>query len=571
MKKTILCLVLVLGLTALAAAAKPLRVKLIPMGTYSTGIFDDGAAQIVDYHAPSRTLYVTNVGDETIDVLEISPLGNPRLSSQIALSGPPLSVAINPVLDLIAVSIEADEATDPGTVQFFDIDGQPLGSIGAGPLPDMVVWTPDGTKLLVANEGEPTNTEYEPEVTVDEDGTEIVEEFVDPEGSISIITLGESGDLAAMVAAATEVKAGFDAFDKEELLAKGVRIFGPDATVAQDIEPEYITIAADSATAWVTLQENNAVAVIDIAAAQIADIFGFGTKNHMLPGNGLDASNKDKAINIQNWPVQGMYQPDGIANYTASVEVDDEIVEKTFLVTANEGDARDFSETRAGKLDLADYGITAAIMELQENEYLGRLKLTTEFPAQTDDEGNYLNLISYGGRSFSIWDDEGNLVFDSGDDFEQIMADEYPDVFNSTDDETAFDNRSDDKGPEPEDVELAAIGQSTIAFISLERMGGIMTYDITDPTEPRFLDYVNNRDFSEEPVLEDADGNESTNPKAGDLSTEGMIFISAADSPTGQALLAVANEVSGTTTVFTVVTKGHVKKRTKRVKHHASP
>ncbi len=562
MKKTILCLVLVLSLTAVATAAKPLDVKLIPMGSYSTGVFDDGAAQIVDYHAPSRTLYVTNVADETIDVLEISPLGNPRLSSQILLSGPPLSVAINPVLDLIAVSIEADEATDPGTVQFFDIDGQLLGSVAAGPLPDMVVWTPDGTTLLVANEGEPTNTDYDPEIITDENGDEI-EYFVDPEGSISIITLGDGADLSAMIAAATEVKAGFDAFDKDELLTKGVRIFGPDATVAQDIEPEYITVAGDSATAWVTLQENNAVAVIDIAAAQITDIFGFGTKNHMLPGNGFDASNRDDAINIQNWPVQGMYQPDGIANYTAAVEVDGEVVEKTFLVTANEGDARDFEEKRAAKLDLADYGITAAIKELQENEYLGRLKVTKEFPAQTDEDDNYLNLISYGGRSFSIWDDEGNLVFDSGDDFEQIIADRYPDVFNSTDDETAFDNRSDDKGPEPEDVELGAIGDSTVAFISLERMGGIMAYDITDPTAPRFLDYANNRDFSEEPVLEDADGNESTNPKAGDLSTEGMVFISAADSPTGQALLAVANEISGTTTVFMVVTNGPVRKRTR--------
>jgi hypothetical protein len=433
-------------------------------------------------------------------------------------------VAVHPSLDLVAVSIEGEEVTDPGTVQFFSVDGESLGeAIEVGSLPDMIVWTPNGEKLLVANEAEPSD-DY----------------TVDPEGSVSIITLGAGVETA-----------GFDGvpIDAE------VRIFGPDASAAQDLEPEYIAVSDDSSTAWVTLQENNAVAKLDIDNAQFEWVRSLGYKDHSAEGNGLDASNKDKAISIRSWPVLGMYQPDAVGTYV--------IDGQRYLITANEGDAREYTYEIDGdeivafseEARVADLILDPVAFpdweELQDKENLGRLKVTTSFPAEEGPDG-YAELYSFGARSFTIWTDEGELVFDSGNEFEKILAYTYPEFFNTTDDEHKFDSRSDDKGPEPEHVVLGKIGDSTIAFVGLERMGGIMAYDVSDPQNPRFLDYVNNRNFKVDPEVDD----DVTNRKVRDLGTEGLIFIPADKSPMDQSLVVASNEISGTTTIFIVVTRG---------------
>lgn len=524
MRKLIFCLV-VAGL--MAGEASALELWLEPVGTYATGIFDDKGAQIIDYDATSMRLFITNACDETIDVVSIQQVGAPQLVYQLPLDGAPLSVAVHPTQELIAVAIEGEEVTDRGTVEFYTLDGELLGSVVVGPLPDMLIWTRDGRKVLVANEGEPTNTEYEPE-----NG-----EFVDPEGCVSIITLGPGKPLRQKVENATVVEVGFQEFNdkKQELLDKGIRIYGPDATVAQDLEPEYITLGAGNRFAYVTLQENNAIAKIDVLKAKVVDIVGIGYKDHSVEGNGLDASDKDKAINIQTWPVSGMYQPDAIDSFT----VDDQL----YLIIANEGDARDFEEKKVSKLDLSDvFGTPQEIEWLQDDPNLGRLKVTKVFPATKDDEGNYTSLYCFGGRSFTILDEDGNLVFDSGDELEQITAEQLPDYFNTTDDKTKFDNRSDDKGPEPEHVVVGKIYGHTIAFVGIERIGGIMAYDVSNPANPMFLDYVNNRDFEADPE----------SPEAGDLATEGLVFIPARRSPNRRPLVVAANEVSGTTTVFQV-------------------
>jgi len=333
------------------------------------------------------------------------------------------------------------------------------------------------------------------------------------------------------------VEVGFEGFNdkKQELLDKGVRIFGPGATVAQDLEPEYITLSNGNRFAYVTMQENNAIAKIDVVKAEVVDIFAVGYKDHSVEGNGLDASDKDDDIIIQTWPISGMYQPDVIDSFT----IDDQL----YLIIANEGDARDFEETKIGKLDLADvFGTPEEIEELKENENLGRIKVTKAYPATKDDEDNYTSLYSFGGRSFSILDADGNLVFDSGDEFERITAEQLPDYFNTTDDKTKFDNRSDDKGPEPEHVVVGKIYGHTIAFVGIERIGGIMAYDVSNPSNPTFLDYVNNRYFEEDPE----------SPDAGDLGTEGLLFIPANRSPNKCPLVVAAHEISGTTTVFQV-------------------
>lgn len=500
---------LLLGLLSAPANA----LNLTPIGTYATGIFADGAAEISAYDRVSKRLFVTNGSTSQIDVLDIS---NPTNPTPIFHITPTSGGGINSVAfqgGLLAVAVEAQNLQDPGTVQFFDSNGTFLSSLGVGALPDMVTFTPDGTKVLVANEGEPNDAYTN-----------------DPEGSVSII------DLSQGLPSATVHTADFSSFNGASLPAS-LRIFGPNASVAQDLEPEYIAVAADSSQAWVTLQENNGMGLLDLTTGEFTEIVGLGFKDHSEEGQGLDASDRDGIINISTYNnLFGMYQPDGIAAYSVGGQ--------TYLVTANEGDSRDydgFSEEERVKDLTLDPNAFPNRDELQEDELLGRLTVTTTL-GDTDNDGDFDKLYAFGGRSFSIWNERGNLVFDSGDEFEKIVGDSFPDYFNSDNDENTFDTRSDNKGPEPEGIAIGEIGGRTYAFIGLERVGGVMTYDLSDPFSPVFTGYFNNRDFSGDPEQ----------GTAGDLGPEGLLFIAASDSPNGKPLLVVTNEVSGTTTIYSV-------------------
>jgi hypothetical protein len=252
---------------------------------------------------------------------------------------------------------------------------------------------------------------------------------------------------------------------------------------------------------------------------------------------GLDASDRDNAIRITQWPVFGMYEPDAIYAYQAR--------HRTYLVTANEGDARDWpglsEEARVSSLTL-DPTLFPNASTLKNNANLGRLNVTNT-QGDIDGDGDYDALYTLGGRSFSIWTTDGTQVFDSGSQFERTIAQLLPASFNASNDDRTFDSRSDNKGPEPEGLALGEVGDRTYAFVGLERIGGVMAYDITDPYAPVFMTYANNRDFTVDPA---------TAPAAGDLGPEGLIFIAAKDSPTRRPLLIVANEVSGTVTLYDV-------------------
>ncbi|ERN42464.1 putative extracellular nuclease [Rubidibacter lacunae KORDI 51-2] len=1065
-------------------------ITLTPIGTFSTGVFDESAAEIVAFDPGSQRLFVVNANNATIDILDVSdpsnPVANPMSEDQEVppiTDGPAtgdftftisstnvltvtgtfsgLSSALNPVgavdaegnpvsaihvhtadagtngpilrnltvttfgdglsgvysgefqltadeaaaaLDegfyvnlhtinnpsgelrgqfvqssidatnlgggansvdvangIVAVAIEADNSQDPGTIAFYTTDGDFLNSVTVGALPDMVTFTPDGTKLIVANEGEP-NDDYS----------------VDPEGSVSIIDISEAGNDLAGLTQDNVSTADFIAFNDriEDLRGRGVRIFGPNATVARDLEPEYIAVSGDGSTAYVSLQENNAFAVVDIETSTVLDILPLGFKDYsiglptltefslddaiaaeslgstlegediplgglsglffegvdengfytfithpdrgpdagtsdvdgdgdnerifklpefqpevvrftldpetgniaivdrigltdgngnpltglpnlegddngaapadlegnllefdplgadlegivvdgsgnfwmvdeyrpavyqfdpngallnrfvpegtdpngadtfgtetlpaeyatardnrgfeavaldttngilyafiqtplgndgtgtfnrdvsdesqvirilgidpatgtpvaeyvyllerpdvrqggsvdkigdavfdpatgnffvierdsgsspestkaiyeislsgatnvlgavlpagqtletltpdelggirpvskrevtnlpslgylpsdkpeglaIVPGptagnfalavlndndfepedkatvlgivefaksNKLDASDED-GINLQNFPLLTAYQPDAIATFEG-------LDGRTYIVTANEGDARDydtFSEEAkladlqaAGLLDLNDDGVPDSVTdspfaELNADDQLGEKNLTN-VNGDLDGDGLIEQLVAFGGRSFSVFDPFGNLVFDSGDDFELITAEVLPEDFNSNNDENdSFDNRSDNKGPEPEAVDVGFINGIPYAFIGFERVGGIAVYDLTDPSAPEFVQYLNNRTFRDgdgnpidavfeienDPATED-DNVLITNPAVGDLGPESITFIPAEDSPTGAPLIAVGNEVSGTTTLFSI-------------------
>ncbi|MGE0087623.1 MAG: choice-of-anchor I family protein [Desulfococcaceae bacterium] len=498
-------------------------ISLRNAGSYRTGIFDEGAAEIPAFDPASGRIFVVNGADKSVDILQAADSGALLSgSSRIGqISVTPYGGGVNSVAvsnGIVAAAVENADKQQPGKIVFFDTDGNFLNEVAAGALPDMIVFTPDGKKVLTANEGEP-NDDYS----------------ADPEGSVTV------ADLSAGVANVTAVTVGFAKFNDraDELKVSGVRIFGPNATVSQDVEPEYIAVSGDSSRAWIALQENNAIAVLDIPNAEITDIFPLGYKNHNAAGQGMDASDKDGAVNIRNWPVYGMYQPDSIAVY--------EMNGVTYLVSANEGDSRDYDgfseETTVADVTLDPAAFPNAA-ELQTDENLGRLNITNTL-GDTDGDGDFDALYAFGSRSFTVWkvtDTGPEAVFDSGEEMEQITSQRYPDYFNAGNDNNKFDNRSDNKGPEPEGIAVGQVGTRTYAFIGLERMGGIMVYDITEPEQAVFTDYILDRDFTKD----------AESAEAGDLGPEGLAFVSAADSHAGKALLIAANEISGSTTVYEI-------------------
>jgi hypothetical protein len=501
------------------AWSKTGNIELRAIGSVRSDVTGVGAAEIVAHDPTTHRLFVVNFPAARIDVINAADPANPEIVGAIDVT--PYGESANSVAvrdGIIAVAVEAVVRTDPGSVVFFDTNLNFINSVTVGALPDMVTFSPNGRYVLSANEGEPA-----------------IDYSVDPEGSVSIIDVGDG---VATLTQANVRTVGFAAFNNA-VLDPSIRIFGPGASVAQDIEPEYITLSNDSKTAWVTLQENNAIAIIDVPSATVKQLVGLGTKDHNLPGNGLDASDRDSKINIRPWPVRGFYLPDGIASF--------KVGSQEYLLLANEGDAREYDgfveESRVGNVTLDPVAFPDAAA-LKTSANLGRLKLTTA-QGDPDHDGDFDTIYTFGARSFSIRTVTGALVWDSGDRLEQITAAAFPANFNASHDSNAFDNRSDDKGPEPETVTVGKVNGRTFAFIGLERIGGIAVFDVSNPTAPTFVQYVNNRDFSAA----------VTTPEAGDLGPEGVLFIPAEESGNGKPLVVVANEVSGTTTIFEINTK----------------
>jgi len=489
------------------------------VSSFETGIFDEGAAEILDYDPVSQRVFFTNADANTVTILDISDVFNPSKVADIDMSVYGSDVNSVDYQDgVIAVAAQAELIDANGRIVFFDTAGTYINDVEVGVLPDMVTFTPDGQKVISANEGEPSD-DY----------------LVDPEGTVSII------DVSGGIANATVTNITFESLnaDREALIEAGVRIFGPGASVAQDLEPEYVAVTDDNAFALVALQENNALAKIDLTADTLVAVVPLGFKDHSLLNNGMDASNRLDSIRIQPWPTLGMYQPDAIKSVT--------IDGIPYIVSANEGDARDYDdfseETRVEDI-LLDSVAYPNFAELQMEENLGRLS-TTNQTGDIDGDDAFEQIYSYGARSFSIWDTDGNLVFDSRNKMETVLAELLPENFNSNNDENdSFKSRSDDKGPEPEAIEIVELDGDVFALVGLERVGGVMVFDITDVNNVEYVNYVNNRDFS---VMD------ATSSAVGDLGPEDIVFVPADQSPfAGTPLVLVANEVSGTVSIFAV-------------------
>jgi hypothetical protein len=495
------------------------KLELVPIGTFDSGV-GEGGSEIAKYDGWTRQMFVTNGAEDRIDVVDVRDPAHMKLVRTIDLTefGPSIT-SVDVIRGLGVATVVGSPATEPGTAVFFSpTTGRILFSRQVGPLPDMVTFAGNGSAVLVANEGEPRCIDASGDVVTDPT------EAVNPQGSVSIIRIVDG-----VPGQATNV--GFTSLDSStsELQADGVRVpIWPGANPSQDFEPEFITVSGRYA--YVTLQEANSVAIVDWVSAELVGVKGLGLKSWEKSWIGFDASDRDDSYTTTIWPVQNMYMPDAIASMRVGG--------KTYLVTANEGDGVEYfagpvsddedqelcytDEARVKDLPLDP---SVFVDGIGDDDKLGRLKVTTSYPSVKGEDG-YTRLAAYGGRSFTVWDTSGNVVFDSGSGLEAIIR------ASITEEEWLenHDGRSDDKGPEPEGVAVGApYGMPTI-FVGLERSGGIMVFDASDPSSPDFVQWA----------------------RTADVSPEGLQYVPAYASVTGKPLLIVSYEISGTTTVFEI-------------------
>ena len=516
------------------APARTGNLRLNLLGSYQNGASGTNSAEIVAHDPSTQRLYVANSIGGKLDILNFATPGmlTPVASINMAPYGGINSVAVRN--GLVACAVENAVLQNAGKIVFFDQNGLFIKQVTAGSLPDMITFSPDGRYVITANEGEP-NAAY----------------TNDPNGSVSVVDL--TGGIAA-VTQASVTTVDFSTYNNQAatLRAAGIRIYGGPAgtpsTVAQDLEPEYVAVSADSRTAYVGLQENNAVATLDLITMQFTSLRPIGYQDHSQSGFSFDASDQAADVLLANWPVRGMRQPDAIASF----ELPASLGGGRYLITANEGDAREYTGlTEAVRLGEAGYVLDPTVFPqaamLKRASALGRLNVTNRL-GDTDGDGDFDEIYAFGGRSFSILNaTTGALVHDSGDLLERLTSTDaaFGSIFNAsnTTGNPVRTNRSDDKGPEPEGTTIGMIRDTTYAFVSLERQGGVLILNVNDPANPRLVQYLNNR---------------SLTTGTGDQGPEGLLFVSAANSPTGSPLLILANEVSSTVAVYQIGLRGVV-------------
>ncbi len=493
------------------------QIKLNFVGSFDPSGISTSTCEIVAYDPISKKLFATSAIAGFLDIINFSDPTTPTVASSVNMSvyGGITSVAVKN--GIVAVSCPNANEQLNGSVVFLNTNGVFQKQVTVGALPDMLTFTPDGTKVLTANEGQP-NVAY----------------TIDPEGSVSIIDI--SGGIANLTQS-NVTTLGFTSFNGQEttLTTSGVRKVKATSTLSQDLEPEYITINPDSTKAWVVLQENNAIAEINLSTSSITSLWGLGLKDVSLPGNGMDISDNNGQVLIANWPMKAFYEPDGISHFN--------VAGTDYIVTANEGDEKDYTGF-SERIALGDVGYVlnptnfSNASVLKQTYNMGRFRVTNA-NGNTDTNPDFEEIFCNGTRSFSIFNaNTKQIVYDSGDSFETYSAANFPTIFNA--DHTASNTpkaRSRVRGPEPEGITTAKIGTQTFAFITIERLGGVMVFNVTNPNAVTFVDYKNSR---------------STSAYSGDQGPEGIIYIPASSTITQKSYIVVANEISGTISTYEV-------------------
>ncbi|OYY31423.1 MAG: hypothetical protein B7X69_06525 [Sulfurovum sp. 39-42-12] len=499
--------------------------KLIKLGSYNT--HTEAGSEISAYDATQKKLFITNGATNKVDVVDMKDVQAPKVLTSIDLSSYGTSVQSVAVKNgKLAIAVgSADKVTTKGRVVVLNTSDnyKEIYNVEVGYLPDMVTFNQDGSKIVVANEGEPIGattgvyiTDASKKVTTNGAG-----DYVDVAGSVGVITVVD-GSYADINFSTVTPDPASD--------TTPVRLGGtPSNDQTLDIEPEYITVKGNYA--YVTLQENNAIAKVDLIHNTLTFVRSLGSKDYESE-NKIDIQ-EDGLIRLNNYKgLKALYMPDSISSYTFGGS--------TYLVTANEGDGREYpvakvSDTlKKGKVWTDDEKISELTLDGSiANDYLydNDLKVMIDMGETAPDSKVYEKLYTFGGRSFSIWDANGKLIWDSGDSISKKVASYEPRLFNQ--DEGDIDGRSGNKGAEPEALTIGTIDGKTYAFVGLERQSAIVIYDITNPYDAQFVNYV-------------------VTHEQNDVSPEGMVFIPASSSPNGKNLLVVSYEVSGSTVVYEI-------------------
>ncbi len=499
--------------------------NLTLLSSFSNGTAGTNSAEIVAFDEDVDRLFIANSIAAKLDIVNFA---NPALPVLItSISTTPYG-NINSVVahdSIVALAIENINPQLNGSVVFLDYNGNFLSQVTVGAMPDMITFNKNYTKILTANEGEP-NAAY----------------TVDPEGSVSIVDLTPG---IANLTNANVTTIGLTSYNGQQstLIAQGIRVFSTSATVAQDLEPEYITISDDNTKAYVGIQEANALLTIDLTNNTIISLAALGYSPYGTgSNNALDASDQSGAILITgDLPIKGAYMPDALSFGT--------IGGQGYIFTANEGDSREFGTVvDANRINSTTFANLDAVAFpdasiLKNSKFLGRLS-ALKYSGDTDGDGDYDELHVMSGRSFSIRNaTTGALVYDSKDLIEQIIANHptFAAIFNASNSTgtPSLKNRSDDKGPEIEGIYFQTINGKPYVFLALERIGGVMVFNVENPLSPVYVAYRNNR---------------STTLSGPDLGAEGIVSIPAAISPNGNDIVILANEVSSTLSIYQVNT-----------------
>ena len=528
MPTTLVATLAVAGMLAISSAspagatAGPVALELL--GRFASGD-PDGGSEITAYDAATKRMFVTNGVDETVDVVDLTNPSAPTLITKVDLGRPLQSVAVKD--GLVAVVIEGASRQAPGELVVLDTDGVEQWRATVGSLPDMVMFTPDRNEDPRRQRGRAARL------------LRAGARRDDPEGSISVVDVGSH----------VVATAGFGAYtDADTLRTQGIRIFGPNATPAQDMEPEYIAVAPDGVKAYVTIQEANAVAVVDIASATVESLLPLGYQPHgTVP---IDTSDRELPGNL---PSINIVDAQCQRERHVHARRDRCVRERRYHVLRDRQRRRrgEYECFPGGRDDLrvSAQGLDPTVFtaaELSNASSAGSAPRGVPLTAaDRDASGRLRKVYTYGTRLFTIRATDGSIVWDSGADLEQKTAALLPAAFNGEWNEdtgafSGFDLRSPNKGPEPEAVETGEAYGRRFAFVGLERTGGVMVYDITDPTSPSFVQYLNTSNFG---------GNYKTGT-AGDVAPEGILFVPGADSPTGKPVVIVSYELSGTTAIF---------------------